>query len=211
MKHFFIFKKLTFVILAVFFHSAGFAQPRHKQQPAPAPVEAGSLNYLLACNGFKQLKLGADIKNLEMDKLAYLDDIDSLDADSCYKLVYQDDDMLNMGNGIYLNLVGFRIYKNKIVNIYLFFDRYRGYDVLQEFEAEYGNFTKASGEFMYDWKTDKVNLSLRYKPIADMGVAIFSCNQMVQQVARDDVKRNELRQQEQTRDLAEAKDLLGAL
>ena len=206
MKHLFILKKLTIITIAIFFHSSAFSQHRKRHQPAPpvaAPVEQGSMDYLLACNGFEQLKLGADIKHLKLDKMAYLDGIDSLDTDSCYKFAYKDDSLLNMGNGLTLNLVGFRTYKNKIVNIYLFFQRDTGFDLLRKFEAEFGKFTATPGEFMYDWIGDGITLSLRYKQAVDMGVAIFTCNNIERQVKLDDVKREELKQH--------AADLLGAL
>jgi hypothetical protein len=205
MKHLLILKKLGLIVIAIFFHSSAFSQHRHRvrQQPPLPAIESGSSAYLLASNGFKQLKLGEDIKNLEMDKLGYMDGVDSLDKDSCYKLVYQDDEIRNMGNGLTLNLVGLRVYKNKIVNIYLFFPRDAGFNVLQKLEADYGKFTNAPGEFMYDWKTNGTSLLLRYTPVTDMGVAIFTCNQIAQQVAKDDIKRNT--------QLEQSRNLLGSL
>lgn len=203
MKHFFVFKKLTFIIIAIFFHTSAFSQHRQKHPVVLPQTEEGSLDYLSACDGFKQIKLGADVKYLDLHKLTYLDGVDSLDTDSCYKYAYQDDTMLDMGDGLFLNLVGLRTYKNKIVNIYLFFPRDAGYDVLQKFKAEFGKFTNAPGDFMYDWKINGVTLSLRYEHPIDMGVAIFTCDNIARQVAQDDRKRNALKEQ--------AKDLLGAL
>jgi len=165
--------------------------------------DKGSLQYLLASNGFGQIKLGADLKALEAGKLAYLDDVDSLDEDSCYKFSYKDQKILHLGNGLDLNLVGFRTYKNKIVNIYLFFPRAYGYTILAKFEATYGKFTNASGSFIYDWKTSGVTLSLRYNPNVEMGVAIFTCNNIDKQLAADDNQRK-------TRQ-AQQKNLLGSL
>ena len=202
MKHIFIFKKLTLITLALFFHSEAFSQYTAKVPP-PAPKEKGSLEYLLWSNGFKDLKLGTDVKTLQTGKMAYLDGIDSLDTDSCYKFAYRDDELLDLGNGLTLNMVGFRTYKNKIVNIYLFFPRDVGYDLLRQFEAEYGKFTNAPGEFMYDWKTDGVTLSLRYKQAIDMGVAIFTCQNVEQQLVKDDLKRMQIQQP--------GKNLLGSL
>src|ERR1700743_1908500 len=99
MKHLFIFKKLALITFAVFFNDTAFSQNRlQPEQTSPITVESGSLDYLLACNGFNLLKLGANVKNLQKDKLGYLDGIDSLDTDSCYKMVYQDDALLNLGN-----------------------------------------------------------------------------------------------------------------
>jgi hypothetical protein len=179
MKNIFIFKKLTFTIIIILLPFSIFCQP----------AGGGTLDYLLSSNGFKQIKLLADVKRLETDKLAYMDGIDSLDADSCYKLCYNDDDLLKLDNGLSLNLVGLRTYKNKIVNIYLFFPRDDGYAILKNFEANYGKFTSSPGEFMYDWQSNEVTLSLRYKQAAEMGVAIFTCKSAENKLAKDSRKR----------------------
>jgi len=190
--------KLNFKTLAFFVYIALSPFAAHCQAG-----EKGSLENLLASNGFGQIKLGADLKVLDRGKLDYLDGVDSLDEDSCYKFCYKDQKILHIGDGLDLDLVGFRTYKNKIVNIYLFFPRNYGYTVLQKFEANYGKFTNVSGSFMYDWKTSGVTLSLRYKPTVEMGVAIFTCNNIEKQLVADDNQRTARRAQE--------KNLLGSL
>jgi len=166
-------------------------------------TQKGSLEYLLASNGFKQIKLGESFNQLDAGKLAYMDNIDSLDADSCYKFCYKDDGILDLGNGVYLNQVGFRTYKGKIVNIYLFFPRECGYSILKDFEANYGRCTNCPGEFMYDWKANGVTLSLRYKQAIEMGVAIFTSKSIEKQLVADNNQRK-VRQEQR-------KNLLGAL
>lgn len=167
-------------------------------------VEEGSADFLRLSNGFKQIKLGADIKKLATDKLAYLDGIDSLDADSCYKFCYKDENILYLGNGLNLDLVGFRTYKDKIVNIYLFFPSENGYAILKEFEANYGNFTASPGPFMYDWKANGITLSLHYSKTLPMGVAVFTCNSIQKQLDADNIQRK-------MRIAMQGKNLLGSL
>jgi len=141
-------------------------------------VKEGSLEYLQHCNGFKYLTLGANIKQLPSYKLAYLDGDTIPDIDSCFKFEYRDEEIKELGNGLFLNLVGIRTCENRIVNIYLFFRREDGYKILKELTANYGPSTKNPGDFMYDWTTSPVNLSLRYKPDLDLGVAIYTLNSL---------------------------------
>jgi hypothetical protein len=121
--------------------------------------------------------LGANIKIIPPAKLDYLDGDSSPDIDSCFRYVYKDEDILSLSNSVSLELVGFRAYKNKIVNIYLFFRREDGYRILKILTANYGPSTQKSGDFTYCWTTSAVNLSLMYKPDDDnLGVAIFTFN-----------------------------------
>jgi len=140
------------------------------------------LEYLCFSNGFKQIELGSSVQQLGMNKLAYLDDVDSLDSDGCYKFCYKDNDMLDLGNGVFLDGIGLRTYKDRIVNIYLFFPRDAGHSILKYFEANYGKCTDVPGEFVYDWKTTGVTLSLRYSRAVEMGVAIFTSRDLEKQV-----------------------------
>ena len=61
--------------------------------------------------------------------------------------------------------------------------------MLQNFEANYGAYTDVPGEFMYEWKTTGVTLSLRYSRAIEMGVAIFTSVDLEQQVVEDGTKR----------------------
>jgi hypothetical protein len=180
-------KKITLSIFAIVFPCFIFCQPAKK----------GSLQYLSFCNGFKPIELGSEVERLDQGKLAYLDDVDSLDSDGCYKFCYKDSAMLYLGHGLLLNRVGLRTYNNRIVNIYLFFPRNAGHEVLQNFEANYGECTGVLGEFMYDWKTTGVTLSLRYSRAIEMGVAIFTCVDLENQVIEDGNKRKTKQQDNQ--------------
>ena len=149
------------------------------------PANNGSLAFLQSSNGFKGITLGTDDKRLDSFKLAYLDGNEGVDVDSCVRFAYQDEDIKDLGDGLSLNLVGIRTYKGKIVNIYLFFNREDGYRVLKNFEAQYGKFTSAPGDFMYDWDTNGLKLSLRYEVDVDLGVATFTCKKLEEKIASD--------------------------
>ncbi len=139
--------------------------------------DQGSLDNLQHCKGFGKITLGSNIKILPATKLDYLDGDPSPDIDSCFRYVYKDEDILALTNSISLDLVGFRAYKNKIVNIYLFFRREDGYKILKALTAVYGPSTQKNGDFTYSWTTNAVNLNLMYKPDEDnLGVAVFTLN-----------------------------------
>ena len=140
------------------------------------PAKNGTLEFLSKINGFKEIRLGADARLIPGDKLAYLDGNDKPDADSCFMFEYLDNGIKDTGDGVSLDLVGIRTFKHKIVNIYLFFKREDGVRIYKQFLADYGTYTAKDGDFMYDWITDGVNLSLRYEVAVDLGVAIFTCN-----------------------------------
>jgi hypothetical protein len=161
-------KKYLFVI-AVFMPFFSFAQPPNQ----------GTIDYLIANNGFSDIQLGSNISTIPLSKVEYLDKDSRIDADSCYKYVYNDISKLKVSEDLMLDLIGFRTYKNKIINIYVFFRRADGYKVLREFIKNYGVFTSKPNDYMdiYDWKSDAVNLSLRYELKLDLGVAIFTYNQ----------------------------------
>jgi hypothetical protein len=141
-------------------------------------AKVGSLEYLQRSNGFKYLTLGENVRQLPSYKLAYMDGDTIPDIDSCFKFEYKDEDIKELGNGLFLNLVGIRTCQNRIVNIYLFFKKEDGYNILRQFTANYGPFTDNPGDFMYDWVTSGVNLSLRYKPDLDLGVAVYTLNSL---------------------------------
>jgi hypothetical protein len=144
----------------------------------------GSIEYLKLCNGFKQISLGTDIYMLPGNNLTFLDGEYKVDADSCVKYEYKDFDLLKMGDNLTLNLIGFRTFKNKIVNIYLFFKRADGYKVLSNFISTYGVFTERPDSYMdiYNWNSSKVTLSLRYELKLDYGVAIFTSKSVEQEI-----------------------------
>jgi len=151
-------------------------------------VETGLLKYPLAANGFKNLKLGEFTKLIPIYRLVYMDGNDTPDADSCYRYIYEDDNILGLADGITLNKVGFRTYKSRIIEIYLFFRHEDGYKVLKDFVANYGSWNNRPTDFTYIWDIGDVSLSLCYKDDLELGVAIFSSKKMKQLVQQNIIK-----------------------
>jgi hypothetical protein len=145
-------------------------------------VETGLLKYPLAANGFKNLKLGEFTKLIPVYRLVYMDGNDMPDADSCYRYIYNDNNILGLADDITLNKVGFRTYKNQIIEIYLFFRHVDGYKVLKDFVANYGTWNNRPTDFTYIWENGDVSLSLCYKDDLELGVVIFSSKKMRQLV-----------------------------
>lgn len=141
-------------------------------------TQTGSVAYLQTANGFKSLKLGEQIKLIPGYKMSYMDGNNMPDADSCYRYLYQDDDILQLANGLKLDRVGFRAYNNQIVEIYLFFNHQDGYKVLKTFTDKFGTCSNRPTDFTYIWNTGDVSLSLRYREDLDLGVAVFSSNKL---------------------------------
>jgi len=147
-------------------------------------IKPGSLAYLKFVNGYNGIVLGSDVKQLTKNKLEFLDGDDKFDADSCLKFAYSDTTVLKVGNDLYLDMIGLRTYKNRIVNIYVFFKRSDGYKVFRDFLSTFGLFTSKPNDYadIYNWTTSTVNLSLRYEDKIDLGVAVFTCNPMVREM-----------------------------
>ncbi|MCO5948021.1 hypothetical protein [Mucilaginibacter flavidus] len=145
----------------------------------------GTLEYLKYSNGIQGLTLGADINTLNYSNLKYLDDDNKFDADSCLKFAIGDTTVLKINGDLNLDLIGIRTYKNKIVNIYLFFRKTDAYILLHNFLSTYGVFTSKPVEYsnMYNWDSGTVSLSLMYQADVDDGVAVFTCNPLVHRIA----------------------------
>lgn len=163
-----------------------------------------SVQYLTATNGINsQIALGADIRDLPATKLSYLDNDNSVDADSCIKYAYNDPDILVApGDSLNLDMIGIRAYKNKIVNIYLFFKIEDAYKVLNRFINMYGQFTDRPDNYsdIYNWDSSISSLSLRYQHKADLGVAIFTSKKLQNEIAAN-------KQRSITRDYSQALSL----
>ena len=59
-------------------------------------TKTGTIEFLKECNGFKDIKLGEDISEIQPYKLAFMDGSSELDADSCVSYVYQDEEFLKV-------------------------------------------------------------------------------------------------------------------
>jgi len=147
-------------------------------------LKQGSVEYLKYCNGINGLTLGADISTILGNKLTFLDGNNKFDADSCLNYAYKDSTTLKMKNDLSLDMIGIRAYKNKIVNIYLFFKKSDAYKLLYDFLIYYGNFTDKPYEYkdIYNWNSSLVSLSLLYEARVDLGVAIFTSNPLKREI-----------------------------
>jgi len=151
---------------------------------------SGSLKYLRVANGYNGITLGSDVRQLT-GSLSYMDGDGRIDADSCIKYACVDQAVLKMDTDMQLDMVGLRTYKNRIVNIYLFFNVKDAYKILAAFLRNYGQYTEKPIEYanIYNWNAGDVTLSLKYNPDIDKGVAIFSFNPLTNEIA--DMRRKQ--------------------
>ena len=130
--------------------------------------------------------LGADINNIKYEKLSYSDSNGNrFDADSCLKFAITDTTLLKIDDDLSLDMVGVRTYKDKIVNIYLFFSKADEYKILSNFLSSYGTFTSKPFEYknIYNWDSRLVSLSLMGQQNIEDGVAVFTCNPLITSIA----------------------------
>ncbi|WP_162996410.1 hypothetical protein [Mucilaginibacter celer] len=154
-------------------------------------LKAGSVEYLKQSNGIGNLLLGSSITELPSQNLSYLDGDSSMDPDSCLKYQYHDENLLALGDSLSLDAIGLRTYRDKIVNIYLFFKIKDAYKVLSNFLDAYGPFTSRPDAYadIYNWDTSRLSLTLRYEVKADLGVAIFTSKELENVIAADKTNR----------------------
>ncbi len=152
----------------------------------------GSLKVLKANNGFNGITMGANVNQLT-GSLAYLDGNSRVDADSCLRYVYTNEELLKIDTNLKLDGIGIRAYKDTIVNIYLFFRMEEAYKVMSKFLDSYGQFNEKPQEYtdIYNWNTIPINLSLNYSAQIDMGIAVFTNNALMKQVATAREKRDQ--------------------
>lgn len=169
-------KGLLFLFLMLFFMPFfSFSQAK----------KTGTIEYLKYCNGVNGITLGANISSVNYSKWNYLDGDNKLDADSCLKFACTDSAVLKISNNLNLDMIGIRTYKDKIVNIYLFFRKADAYKILSNFLNAYGVFTYKPYEYknIYNWDSRSISLSLMYQADVDDGVAVFTCNPLMQDIA----------------------------
>jgi hypothetical protein len=147
-------------------------------------TKIGTVEFLKSTNGINGINLGADINSLGYSNLSYLDGDDRFDADSCLKFAISDSTALRINNNLSLDMIGIRTYKNKIVNIYLFFRKSDAYLILNNFLSIYGVFTSKPFEYsnIYNWDSSAVSLSLMYRTDVDDGIAVFTCNPLAYRI-----------------------------
>jgi len=156
-------------------------------------IQCGSLRYLVESRGFKHIVLGADINSLQLEPLKFLDNNQRPDADSCFSYACNDSEILTIDSNLKLDMIGIRTYKNKIVNIYLFFPEKDAYKVLSNFLKNYGQFTEKPVEYanVYDWNTQSVKLSLSYNSDVDEGVAVFTFTPLLASIQDSNRKKHD--------------------
>lgn len=152
----------------------------------------GSIKVLKANNGFNGITLGANVNQLT-GSLAYLDGNSRVDADSCLRYVYTNEELLKIDTNLKLDGIGLRAYKDTIVNIYLFFRMEEAYKVMSKFLDSYGQFNEKPLEYsdIYNWNTIPINLSLNYSSRMDMGIAVFTNNLLMKEVTTAREKRDQ--------------------
>jgi len=151
-------------------------------------INLGSIKNLSAANGFGNIFLGENIGLIPKSKLAFMDNDSIPDIDGCVKYEYRDLDRVKDDSNLDLDLVGIRVYKKKIINIYLFFKREDGYQMFNSFEANYGNYTERVSDFTYNWETENVKLHLEYNK-EDLGIAIYSCKKLYRELEQNNLNR----------------------
>ena len=152
----------------------------------------GSIQALKVNNGFNGITLGANVKQLT-GSLTYLDGNSRVDADSCLRYLYTDENMLKIDSNLKLDAIGIRAYKDTIVNIYLFFRKDDAYKIMSMFLNNYGQFNEKPEEYedIYGWSTPPVKLSLNYSSRMDMGIAVFTNNMLITEVNTARQKRDQ--------------------
>lgn len=176
-----LFKLRLLIIISILLPVVGFSQS----------IKEGSIEYLKAANGFGPIILGSQISSIPDYKLTYLDNDRIFDADSCLKYAYKDTAILKLGRDLYFDLVAIRTYKDKVVNIYLFFKKKDGYKVLRNFLTTYGLFANKPNDYVdiYNWETNLLNLTLQYELKSELGVAVFTCNSVEKEIEAMKLRR----------------------
>jgi hypothetical protein len=153
--------------------------------------QPGSLAFLKDRNGIAGFRLGAYLTVNQAQDLSYIDGENGKpDADSCVTYEYHPENGLKVEGGISVNHICLRTYKNKLVNIYVFFNRPEGYLVLRRFLQWYGTFTAKPNDYLdiYDWDSNKVKVSLRYHLDTDQGMAVYTSVDLMNEIEARKVK-----------------------
>lgn len=154
-------------------------------------LKPGSLAYLKDRNGIGGFRLGAYLTVNQSHDLSYVDGENGKpDADSCVTYEYHPENGLKIEGGINVNHICLRTYKNKVVNIYVLFNRNEGYLVLRRFLEWYGTFTAKPNDYLdiYNWDSNAVKLSLRYQLDTDQGMAVYTSVSLMNEIEARKVK-----------------------
>lgn len=148
------------------------------------PCRVGTIDGLTRANGFNQLILGQEIKQVSHHKLSYLEQSPGFDADSCIFYQYNEDDVQQISKDAKIKFIAVRAYKYNIVNIYVIFNKSDGFEVLNDFLARYGQFTSRPDAYadVFEWDSSSVHLSLKYQLDIDFGIAVYTCKALDEQI-----------------------------
>ncbi|UOE48044.1 hypothetical protein MTO98_26895 [Mucilaginibacter sp. SMC90] len=161
------YRVFTGLLIIMCLHSPGFSQSG----------KAGSLAYLKASNGIGGFTLGNLLTSEQVQGLTYLDGEGSKpDADSCVTYEYHPDKPMELEGGLTASHICIRSYENRVVNIYVFFNRDQGYKMLSKFLHWYGTFTAKPNDYqdVYMWESRTVKLMLSFHPDDEQGIAVYT-------------------------------------
>jgi hypothetical protein len=161
------YRVITGLLMLMCLHSPGFSQGEKN----------GSLAYLKERNGIGGFHLGSYLTGDQLRDITYLDgESGKPDADSCFTYEYHPDKGIELEDGLTASHLCIRTYENKIVNIYVFFNRNQGYKVLSKFLHWYGTFTAKPNDYqdIYLWDSRTVKLMLSCHADDEQGVAVFT-------------------------------------
>jgi hypothetical protein len=146
----------------------------------------GTIKNLELKNGYKSLKLGSDIKGLSPEKLGYLNKENPMKADSTILYEYRDDDLKKVSSDLTLSTIALKVYKGKIAQIILFFNKPDGGKFLDIFQTAFGMYTYRANRFMdnYEWESSSVDLELRYESNSQFGMALYGSNILLGEIRK---------------------------
>lgn len=176
------YRVVTGLLIIMCLHSPGFSQAG----------KAGSLAYLKARNGIGGFNLGGFPTGEQTAGLTYLDGEGSKpDADSCITYEYHSDKPLDLEGGLTASHICVRTFQDKIVNIYIFFNRDQGYKMLSKFLHWYGTFTAKPNDYqdVYLWESRTVKLMLSYHPDDEQGIAVYTSVALTNAINTRNAKR----------------------
>jgi len=150
-----------------------------------------TIENLKTAKGFDRLVTGSSINTIPGCRLTYLDGKTTSDADSCIFFEYQDYSAMKINADLTLRAIALRVYKEKIVSVYLFFDKADGFKVLRDFLTRYGQFTNRPNAYadVFEWTSDAITLELQYQLDVDLGMAVYTDTSLQRQIAADKQKR----------------------
>lgn len=176
------YRVVTGLLIIMCLHSPGFSQA----------AKIGSLAYLRARNGIGGFNLGGLLTGEQEQALTYIDGEGSKpDADSCVTYEYHPDKQLELEDGLTATHICVRTWQNKVVNIYVFFNRNQGYKMLSKFLHWYGTFTAKPNDYqdVYLWDSRTVKLLLSYHPDDDQGIAVYTSVPLTNTINAQNAKR----------------------